>query len=95
MLSPVFSHEGVAHLFKVVRKEVCIRMSQVEQEFVQVAPQYEFSSHGVVLLPNRNKGVDVQLLDWQIESISLANKGVYHNGNKQVQENLRDNYLIG
>jgi len=95
VLSPVFSHECVTHFFKVVLKKFSVGISQVEQELVQVAPQDEFSGHGVVLLPYSNERVDVQLLDWQIECIGLADEGVYHNGDKQVQEDLRDYYLIG
>lgn len=59
LFGPVFSHQRIFHFFLVIFKEICVRVAEVLQEFIQVTPKNVSSGKGVVLFPDIDKGVDV------------------------------------
>lgn len=92
---PVFTHEAITHLFAVVLEKVSFGLIEINYQIVEVTPLDEASGSGVVLLPDVDEDVDVQLLDWQIECVRLTNECVHHDCDEQVQKYLGDYYLIG
>lgn len=78
----------------VVLEEVSVRLVEFVDEAVKVFPVDVASSIVVVLLPDSDEGVNIQLLYGEGEGSSLRNKSINNNCNKQIKEYLAYYYLI-